>query len=170
VRRGRLSAFVLVAVLVGFAGLPAGIGAAGPVSILHAPPTEAVPGTQVYLTALLLNATSATLSWRNATMAADALVPMTNLSRAAGAGWVFAAYIPAQPSPTPVSYTITAQGPSGSASASFAFAVDLPTASGLTEADQAAWVLTLASALSTAVSTITLLYWYTGRRLRRAGA
>ena len=45
------------------------------------------------------NATSATIAWRNDTMSADAVVPMTNLTQANGTAWVYAGYLPAQATP-----------------------------------------------------------------------
>lgn len=161
---------LLLSLVVAFASYAVPVQAASPLAVVHSPPEAVVPGTQIYLTAVLENASSASLAWRNASMAADAVVPMTNLSRASGAGWLYAAYLPAQPAPTQVSYTITARGPAGTTSESFTFAVDWPGASGLTDADQAAWVLTLASSLAVVVCVVTLLYWYTGRRLRREAA
>lgn len=121
----------------------------------------------MYLAAILLNATSASVAWRNGTMIADAAAPMTNLSHPEGGGWAYAAYLPAQPSPTLLTYTITARGPSGSASLAYTLDVGASGPSVLTEADQVAWGLTLASFLAMAASVVTLLYWYTGRRLRR---
>jgi len=164
-RRSRI--LILIGIVLLIRTVPAGSDAAPVVAIVHAPPGDAVPGVQVYLTAVLLNATSATVAWRNGTMVADATAPMTNLSRPEGAGWAYAAYLPAQPSPTLLTYTITAVGPSGSASRAYALDVGVSGSSGLTEADQIAWGLTFSSFLAMAASVVTLLYWYTGRRLRR---
>lgn len=141
--------------------------AAGAILIVHTPPGTAVPGLQIYLTAVLSDATSGRVAWRNGTMTADALVPMTNLSRPVGGGWEYGAYLPAQPFPTLVTYTITASGPAGSAAQEYTLNVAPPGSSGPTEADQVGWVLTLAAVLSMALSVVTLAYWYTARRLRR---
>lgn len=137
------------------------------ISIVHAPPTDAAPGGQIYLTATITNATSASIAWRNDTMTADSVVPMTNLSMANGTGWVYAAYLPAQPVPTQITYSINASNAGGSRIESYFFSVSAPTASGITAAEQDGWILTMAASLSMAVSTVAALYWYTGRRLRR---
>ena len=137
------------------------------IGILHTPPTGVGPGHQVYLSAVLTNATVATVAWRNDTMTLDDVVPMTNLSQANGTGWVFAAYLPAQPSPTQITYAINASNEGGSHIESYFFSVDVPSAAGLTAADQQSWMWTMAATFSMIISTLVVLYWYTGRRLRR---
>ena len=139
------------------------------ISITHTPPPAVTPDHQIYLAAVLTNASSARVSWRNSTMAADGVVPMTNLSRPDGAGWVFAAYLPAQASPTQITYAINASHAGGSRVESYFLSVDVASPPGLTASDQETWILTMAASISMAASTIAVLYWYTGRRLRREG-
>ena len=138
-----------------------------PIRIDHVAPTGTLPGYQIYLKAVLTNATSARVLWRNATMAADAIVPMTNLTLQNATGWTFATYLPAQPSPTQIMYTINASNAGGYHTEGYVLSVDLPTPSGLTPGDQEAWVYTMVAALGMVVSTMTVLYWYMGRRLYR---
>ena len=139
------------------------------IQIDHTPPTGATPGYQVFMEAVFTNATSGTITWRNSMMTADAVVPMTNLSLQRGTGWTFAAYLPAQDSSTQISYVINASNANGFHTESYILSVDVPTTAGLTPADQPAWVYTVVAALSMASSTIAVLYWYTGRRLRQEG-
>lgn len=142
----------------------------GDVTLVHSPPEGVTPGHQVYLTAVLTNATAASIAWRNDSMTSNAIVPMTNLSKSEGGGWGFAAYLPAQPTPTLVTYTITATGPAGEAQEAFQFVVDVPAAEGLSQEQQMHWILTLVASLSMAASVVAAFYWYIGRRLRRGVA
>ncbi|MFA5896906.1 MAG: hypothetical protein WC985_08405, partial [Thermoplasmata archaeon] len=50
------------------------------ISIVHTPPAIVLPGLQINLTAVLSNATAASVTWNNGSMVPDARVPMTNLS------------------------------------------------------------------------------------------
>lgn len=142
---------------------------ASDITIVHTPPTGVIPGFQIYVTAVLTNATSASVAWQNSSMSADEVAPMTNLSRSEEGGWLYAAYLPAQLSPTQVRYAINASGPSGSRAESYFLSVDVPSSEGITPEGQNVWVLTMAASLSMAVSVIAVMYWYTGRRLRRGG-
>jgi len=126
-------------------------------------------GIEVYLTATLTGATAATVEWRNSSMAADAVAPMTNLSQPDAGGWAYAAYIPAQATPTQIRYAVNASNAGGNARESYFFSVSAPTDAGLTPADQDAWVLTMIASLSAVSSTIAVLYMYTGRRIGREG-
>lgn len=148
-------------------GTPVSAQAPRTIQIAHAPPTGASPGHQIYVEAVFVNATSGTIAWRNATMTTDEVVPMTNLSTANGSGWTFAAYLPAQSSPTQISYTLNASNAEGFRTESYFLSVDVPATGGLTPADQEAWVYTMAASITMVVTTIAVLYWYTGRRLRR---
>lgn len=145
----------------------ASAGATSTIQIVHVAPTGIVPGLQIYLTAELTNATSASIAWRNDTMSADGIVPMTNLTQANGTGWVYAAYLPAQPTPTQITYAINASNADGFHVESYFLSVETPASGGLTAADQQAWMLTLAASLTMIVSALAALYWYTGRRLKR---
>jgi len=162
-------AIVAVAALLAFTPMHADAQAAPDISITHTPPSAVTPDHQIYLTAVLANATSGSVTWRNGTMAADGVVPMTNLSRPDGTGWVFATYLPAQTSPTQITYAINASNADGSRIESYFLSVDVASGSGLTASDQETWALTLGASISMAASTIAVLYWYTGRRLRREG-
>lgn len=157
------------AVILAAFSTPAAAEGVPPVSITHTAPSGVIPDRQVYLTAVLTNATAATVLWRNSTMTADEVVPMTNLSLTVSAGWEYAAYLPAQSSPTQITYLINATNAGGFHRESYFFSVDVPSASGLTAADQGAWILTMAASLTMTVCTLAVLYWYTGRRLRREG-
>ncbi len=137
------------------------------ITIVHSPPSVVAPGTQIYITAILSNATSAVIAWQNTSMDSEVFSPMTNLSLAQSGGWLYAAYLPAQPSPTQVRYAINATGPSGSHLESYFLSVDVPTPEGISEEQQQAWILTMVASLSMATSLIAMMYWYTGRRLRR---
>ncbi len=139
------------------------------VKIAHDPPQGVTPGSQVYISAVLTNATVAEITWRNGTMTADKRVPMTNLSQPDGNGWVYAAYLPAQSSPTQMRYAINASGPQGFRIESYFFTIAEPTKGGVTPEEQEAWILTLAASLAMAVSVVAVQYMYTGRRLRREG-
>ncbi len=139
----------------------------GEIRILHTPPTEALPGRQIYLTATLVNATEASIAWRNDTMASDAILPMTNLSRFDGTGWVYAAYLPAQDRPTQITYTITASNGASQAEASFFLTVDYPPDLGITPEEQVQWALSVAASVSMAASVVAMMYWYVSRRLQR---
>lgn len=163
---GILASLAVAAVLITFAVPAAGQGVP-PITVVHTAPVGATPGHQIYLSAILTNATSATIVWRNDTMTADAIVPMTNTSEANGTGWLFAAYLPAQPSPTQITYSIRASNAGGSQVESYFFSVDFPSTPGLTAADQEAWVWTMAATMAMIVSALAVLYWYVGRRLRR---
>ncbi len=94
---------------------------------------------------------------------------MTNLSTAEGPGWVYAAWLPAQPAPTQVRYAINASNARGYRVESFFFTVASPTSSRLTQEQQNAWILTVIASLSMASSVIAMLYWYVSRRLHREG-
>ena len=143
------------------------------VRIVHEPPQGVTPGMQVYLTAVLTNATAAEVTWRNSTMTSGLGVPMTNLSQAVPqggeTGWVFAAYLPAQSSPTQVRYAINASGPLGFRAESYFYTVAEPPDAGITAEQQGTWILSLAASLSMAASVVAVLYLYVGRRLRREG-
>lgn len=161
-----LAFFAVAALLAGLPSPAAGQGVP-PIGIEHTPPAGVTPGYQIYLTAILTNATSAVVVWRNDTMTADAVMPMTNLSEADGAGWVFAAYLPPQATPTQILYAINASNPGGFHVEGYFFSVDVPSTGGLTPSDQESWIWTMAASLAMVVSTVAVLYWYTGRRLRR---
>lgn len=161
-----LAFLAVTALLAGLADPAAGQGVPA-IGIEHTPPVGVTPGYQIYLTATLTNATSAVVVWRNDTMTADAVMPMTNLSEANGAGWVFAAYLPPQPTPTQILYAINASNPGGSHVEGYFFTVDVASSGGLTPSDQEAWIWTIAASLAMVASTVGVLYWYTGQRLRR---
>ena len=139
------------------------------ISISHTPPSGVAPGEQILLTAVLRNATGGSVVWRNATMTVDAVVPITNLSEERDGGWAFAAWLPAQFGPTQVRYSINASNPGGFRTESYFLTVDYPGPTGLIQEQQDAWILTLVASLAMTVSLIAMLYWYTGRRLRREG-
>ncbi|MEK6988415.1 MAG: hypothetical protein AABX97_10085 [Candidatus Thermoplasmatota archaeon] len=149
------------------AATPAAAQSSLEISIVHTPPAIVLPGLQINLTAVLGNATAASVAWNNGSMASDARVPMTNLSRTQDGGWVYEAWLPAQPDGTQVTYAINASNHAGSRSESYFLTVSAPSASGITEVQQEAWMLTMAASISMAASTVAVLYWYTGRRLRR---
>lgn len=146
---------------------PAAAQTAGEIEILHTPPAVALPGLQINLTAVLRNATAASVSWNNGSMAQDSLVPMTNTSQASGIGWVYDAWLPAQADGVQVSYAINASNGASYRVMSYFLVVSAPTPQGLTAADQFDWILTVAAMGSMAISTMAVLYWYSGRRLRR---
>lgn len=162
-----LIVFLFVGAVLGTISMPAAGEGIPPIAIEHTPPSGATPGHQIYLTAVLTNATAAAVAWRNDTMTADATMPMTNLSEPNGSGWVFAAYLPAQPVPTQIVYSINASNAGGFRQESFFFSVDLVASGGLTSADQESWVWTMAASLAMVISTVAVLYWYVGRRLAR---
>ncbi len=140
------------------------------VGIVHTPSKGVIPGVQIYVVATLTNASAATVAWRNGTMTADERVPLTNLSQRDGdAGWMYAGYLPAQATPTQVRYSINASGPDGYRIESFFLTVAFPTATGITPEKQEAWILSVAASLAMAISVVAVMYWYTGRRLRREG-
>src|SRR3990172_7407274 len=87
-------------------GPRAGAQAPGEVGIVHPPPASPVPGIQIELTALLRNATSAEVRWNDGSMAGDAIVPMTNLSRSQDGGWLYEAWLPAEPGGAPGAYAL----------------------------------------------------------------
>lgn len=152
--------------------LGAGLASAQtPAEILidHTPPAIVLPGLQINLTAVLTNATAASVSWNNGSMSNDSWVPMSNTSVAQGAGWVYAAWLPAQADGVQVSYTINASSAETTLKESYFLVVASPSLSGLTAADQYSWMLTMAASLSMAISTMAVLYWYASRRLRRNG-
>src|SRR5512136_670268 len=94
----RAAGFVLIGLVVLLATVvPFAAEAQGPVHIAHTPPSFAAPGQQIDLLAVLTNASSAVVVWNNGSLAKAATVPMTNLSRAQGDGWVYEAWLPAQP-------------------------------------------------------------------------
>ncbi len=169
IRARHILVFLAVATVLSVLPAPAAAQGVPPIGIEHTPPADATPGYQIYLTATLTNATAATVVWRNDTMTADDVRPMTNLSQAAGSGWVFAAFLPAQPGPTQIVYSISASNGGGVHAESFFFSVDLPSTGGLTSADQEAWMWTMAATFSMTLSVLAVLYWYTGRRLKREG-
>lgn len=158
-----LGAFLAMAVVAPLATAQS----AGSVGIVHTPPASPLPRLQIDLTAILKNATSAVVLWNNGSMSKAATVPMTNLSRRQDGGWVYEAWLPAQPDGTEVSYTITATGPAGTKSLNFTLSVSLPSPQGLTQADQDTWILTMAASLSMAASTVAAVYYYISLRLRR---
>jgi hypothetical protein len=137
------------------------------IGISHTPPQGVRPGAQISLSAVLTNATAGWITWRNGTMTSDARVPMTNLSQPQGTRWVYAAYLPAQSSPTQVRYAINASGPQGFHIETYFLTVGEPSASGISQGQQEAWMMSLAASLSMSISTLAVLYWYIGRRLRR---
>ncbi len=145
----------------------AGVGRVG---IAHTPPTAAVPGQQIDLRATLTNATSAVVTWNNGSLAKAATIPMTNTSQAQGAGWVYEAWLPAQPDGTQVTYSIAATGPAGTKTQAFSLTVAAPSTQGMTQADRDAWTLTIAATVSMAASTVLAIYHYVGVRLRRERA
>lgn len=163
---GAVLALGLVTLLLSFAP-GAAAQAPGDIQIVHVAPSGIVTGLQIYLTAEMTNATSATIAWRNDTMSADSIVPMTNLTERNGTAWVYAGYLPAQATPTQITYAINASNADGFHIESYFLSVEAPASGGLTSADQQAWMLTMAASLSMIVSTVAVLYWYTGRRLNR---
>ena len=165
----RLAALLVLWVAATLAVAASPAAAQPEITIVHTPPTDAVLGQQVYIAAILTGATAATVEWRNSSMAADAVAPMTNLSQPDAGGWVYAAYLPAQATPTQIVYAVNASDAGGSARESYFFSVSAPTDAGLTPADQDVWVLTMIASLSAVSSTIAVLYWYTGRRIGREG-
>lgn len=141
----------------------------GSIAIIHTPPTDAIPGRQISIHAVFVNATSAGILWRNSTMTLDEAAPLTNQSVAEGAGWRFAAFLPAQGAPTQIRYSINATGPSGFLVESYFFSVSEPAAGGITPSGQTGWILTIASSVAMVSSIVAVMYWYVGRRLRREG-
>lgn len=139
------------------------------ITIDHAPPSVVLPGLQINLTAVLTNATLAVVTWNNGTLSKDAEVPMTNTSERRGSGWVYEAWLPAQADGVQVSYAINASNGMADKIASYFLVVSAPSPQGLTAADQFQWILTVAASLSMAISTMAVLYWYFGRRLRKEG-
>lgn len=160
-----VAALVLVAVVLGSSGVSA--QSASVIEILHTPPAVALPGLQINLTAVLSNATAASVGWNNGSMAVDSVVPMTNTSEPSGTGWIYDAWLPAQADGVQVSYAINASNGAENLVMSYFLVVSAPTPQGLTALDQYTWVLTVAAMASMAISTMAVLYWYTGRRLRR---
>lgn len=146
---------------------PVVAAAPGGVEIAHTPPDGAPPGQQIDLVAVLRNATSASVAWNNGSLPKPALLPMTNLSRAQGRGWAYEAWLPAQPDGTQVSYSITATGPAGSTTVNYTLLVGTPALTSMTPAAEQAWLLTMAAALSIAVSLVVAIAYYIGLRLRR---
>ncbi len=116
-----------------------------------------------------INATAGSVRWNNGSMANDSVAPLTNTSVRSGDGWLYAGWLPAQQDGVQVSYTINATNGAETHLESYFLTVSSPAPSGLTTADQEQWILTLAASLSMAISTLAVLYWYTGRRLRREG-
>ena len=139
------------------------------IGISHSPPNGVRPGNQIYLTAVLTNATTATIKWRNSTMTVDETVPMTNLSTSSGNGWVYAAYLPAQLTPTQVRYSINASNGQISRSISYFLTVAEPVQSGVTSEQQVTWILTLMAIVTMVLSVVAVLCAYVSRRLRREG-
>jgi hypothetical protein len=137
------------------------------IGISHTPPNGIRPGNQIYLTAVLTNATAATIKWRNSTMTADETVPMTNLSTASGTGWAYAAYLPAQPTSTQVRYSINASNSQTSRSISYFLTVAEPVQSGVTAEQQVTWILTLVAIVTMVSCVVAVAYAFIGRRLRR---
>lgn len=167
--KGLAVALVLVlslGAILPMAGTAAG-QATSEIGIAHTPPTVVLPGLQINLTAVLTNATGASVTWNNGSMAADSLAPMTNTSERSGTGWVYDAWLPAQADGIQVSYSINASNGAASRTASYFLVVSAPTSQGLTATDQVDWILTIAAVASMSISTIAVLYWYMGRRLRR---
>lgn len=148
---------------------PAGALSTSDIGISHTAPSVVLPGLQINLTAVLTNATAASVSWNNGSMAVDGLVPMTNRSVRAGTGWVYDAWLPAQADGVQVSYAINASNGAVDNAMSYFLVVSAPTPQGLTEADQIQWILTIAASLTMGISTIAVVYWYMGRRLRKEG-
>lgn len=160
--------FVLASLLALGAATPLATAlGSGPVGIVHTPPTSAVPGQQINLLAVLKNATSAIVLWNNGSLPKAVTIPMTNLSQPQNGGWVYEAWLPAQPDGTQVTYSITATGPAGTKTQSYTLSVASPSSQGLTQADQDRWTLTIAASLSMAASTVAAIYYYTFLRLRR---
>lgn len=162
-------AFGLLLALLVAGSIRASAQTAAEIEIVHTPPAEALPGLQINLTAVLVNASAASVSWNNGSMASDSLVPMTNTSQPSGGGWIYDAWLPAQTDGVQVSYSINASNGAGNRVMSYFLVVSAPTPQGLTAADQYDWALTVAAMMSMAISTLAVLYWYTGRRLRREG-
>lgn len=151
------------------ASYPAAALSSTDIGISHTAPAVVLPGLQINLTAILTNATSASVSWNNGSMAVDGVVPMTNTSVRDGAGWVYDAWLPAQADGVQLSYAINASNGAASNTMSYFLVVSAPTPQGLTEADQVQWILTIAASLTMGISTIAAMYWYMGRRLRKEG-
>ncbi len=149
------------------ASVPLASAASGAVTISHTPPSSATPGQQIDVVAVLTNATSATVHWNNGTLPAAATVPMTNLSQAQAGGWAYEAWLPAQPDGAMVTYSITATGPGGTATQNYSLAVGAGAPTTMTPDLERSWDLTLAAALSVAVSTIAAIYLFVGLRLKR---
>jgi len=144
-------------------------GTAQAIGISHTPPKGITPGSQIYVTALLTNATAAMINWRNSTMTTDETVPMTNLSTPSGTGWNYAAYLPAQLSPTQVRYSINASNSKTFRSESYFLTVAVVIQIGVTPEQQITWALTVAAIVTMVLCVIAVSYAYVGRRLKREG-
>jgi len=144
------------------------VAGAGAPSIVHTPPQGVRPGYQILINATLVNATSATLSWKNTGMASYLDIPMTNSTVRYGPGWIYQAVIPPQNTSTTVSYKITATGPAGSADSTYSIRVAEPTAeTGISSESQLAWILSVV-AVTVVVAGITIVVSILfGRRLRK---
>ena len=165
----RSTLLTILAILVAATLAPslAAAAGAGPVHIIHTPPSSATPGRQIEIDAVLENATSAVVLWNNGSLAAAATVPMTNLSHPQAGGWAYEAWLPAQPDGAQITYSITATGPAGSNAQTYTLSVAAPMAQGFTPADENAWLLTLAASVSMAVSAVVAIFFYASLRLRR---
>lgn len=147
--------------------VPTGVLPSTAIGIVPHPPSVVAPGVQIYITATLTNATAASITWKNGTMTGEEKAPMTNLSLRDGAGWTYAAYLPAQSAPTQVRGSVNATGPAGYRTESYFLTVAYPSSTGITAEQQGDWILSLVASLAMAVSAVAVLYWYTGRRLRK---
>jgi len=167
--RGRALYLILIVTLVAWASGPnlATAQTASEIEIDHTPPAIVLPGLQVNLTAVLTNATEASVTWNNGSMSSDSQVPMTNTSERSGSGWVYGAWLPAESDGVQVSYSINASNSATNKIMSYFLVVSAPSSPGLTGADQDRWMLTMAATMSMGISTLAVLYWYMGRRLRK---
>jgi hypothetical protein len=141
---------------------------AGRPEIDHQPPTEVRPGAQIAISAILVNATSADLTWKSTSMASPLTVSMTNTSTPSGRGWVYTATIPAQPGPTRIDYAINATGSGGSFESTYTVSVTEPTTTqGFTQDEQIAWLLTLAAVMTIVAGIIAVSYMVFKQRLKK---
>ena len=144
------------------------VASAGAPSIVHTPPQGVRPGHQILINATLVNTASATLSWKNKSMASHVDIPMTNSSVRYGQRWIYQAVIPAQNTSTTVFYDITATGPGGSADSTYAITVAEPTpVTGISSETQFAWILSVVAVTVVVVGITVVVSILFGRRLRK---
>jgi len=141
---------------------------AGRPEIDHQPPTGVRPGAQIVISAVIVNATNANLTWKNTSMASPLTVSMTNTSTPSARGWVYTATIPAQSGPTRIDYAINATGSGGSFESTYTLSVTEPTTTqGFTQDEQIAWLLTLAAVMTIVAGIIAVSYMVFKQRLKK---